>query len=401
MTTKARVERVAFAILTVSLGLTLFNLLAAETLFGVAALLWFWLAVTDRHRLEVPPFFWPLAGYAALTLASAVMSFDPRTSIVDSKQLVLFLMVPMVMRLARGDRAMSTLNVVIALGAAGALLGVVEYTMLGFDNLSRRPMGSLTHYMTYSGLIMLVFTATVARLLFFPGPWIWPAIAVPALAVALAATQTRNAWIGALVGVFCLLALRQVRLLLAVPVVVLLFFVAAPDSIRNRAYSIVDLTDASNRDRLQMLLMGQKMVRDHPAFGVGPDMVRNVYPRYRPADAVHPTNPHLHNVPVHIAAERGLPALLLWLWFIASAAWGLAEQVRHGPARALAGAGLGAIVAMLAAGLFEYNFGDSEFLMLFLALITLPYAARLDREAVAAAAVDRASFGGRAEARAQ
>jgi len=31
--------------------------------------------------------------------------------------------------------------------------------------------------------------------------------------------------------------------------------------------------------------------------------------------------------------------------------------------------------AMLAAGLFEYNFGDSEFLMLLLLLLTLPYAA--------------------------
>ena len=30
---------------------------------------------------------------------------------------------------------------------------------------------------------------------------------------------------------------------------------------------------------------------------------------------------------------------------------------------------------MLAAGMFEYNFGDSEFLMLFLVLITLPFAA--------------------------
>ena len=30
---------------------------------------------------------------------------------------------------------------------------------------------------------------------------------------------------------------------------------------------------------------------------------------------------------------------------------------------------------MLAAGLFEYNFGDSEFLMLFLILVTLPFAA--------------------------
>ena len=30
---------------------------------------------------------------------------------------------------------------------------------------------------------------------------------------------------------------------------------------------------------------------------------------------------------------------------------------------------------MFTAGVFEYNFGDSEFLMLFLVLVTLPYAA--------------------------
>jgi len=32
---------------------------------------------------------------------------------------------------------------------------------------------------------------------------------------------------------------------------------------------------------------------------------------------------------------------------------------------------------MLTAGMFEHNFGDSEFLVLFLGLITLPYAARV------------------------
>jgi hypothetical protein len=31
---------------------------------------------------------------------------------------------------------------------------------------------------------------------------------------------------------------------------------------------------------------------------------------------------------------------------------------------------------MLAAGMFEYNFGDSEFLMLLLIVVTLPFAAR-------------------------
>ena len=41
----------------------------------------------------------------------------------------------------------------------------------------------------------------------------------------------------------------------------------------------------------------------------------------------------------------------------------------------LVAAGLACTIAMVAAGMFEYNFHDSEFLMLFLVLITLPYAA--------------------------
>jgi hypothetical protein len=52
----------------------------------------------------------------------------------------------------------------------------------------------------------------------------------------------------------------------------------------------------------------------------------------------------------------------------------LVRQVTHGPQRAVAAAGLAAVAAMLGAGMFEYNFGDSEFLMLFLGLLTLPFA---------------------------
>jgi hypothetical protein len=40
----------------------------------------------------------------------------------------------------------------------------------------------------------------------------------------------------------------------------------------------------------------------------------------------------------------------------------------------LAAMGLATVTSMLAAGMFEYNFGDSEFLMLFLILVTLPFA---------------------------
>jgi len=118
-----------------------------------------------------------------------------------------------------------------------------------------------------------------------------------------------------------------------------------------------------------------------PLTGVGPNMVPRVYAQYRNADSVVAINPHLHNVPMQIAAERGLPALVVWLVFIVVTVRQLFRRFRSGRDRALAATGLAAVAAMLAAGLFEYNFGDSEFLMLFLVLITLPFAAARDAAA--------------------
>jgi O-antigen ligase len=370
------VERAASYILIAAIALVSFNLLVPQVLFGVAALLWIRIVAGDRGTGPLPAFVWPLAAYVVWSLLSAFLSTDPRASVTDQKQVVLFLIVPMVMRLLRGERAMTAINVIIAVGAAGALVAVVQSQILGQDNLDNRPMGLLSHYMTFSGLIMMVLCAAVARLLFYPDQRIWPGVAIPALVVALAATLTRNAYIGAAIGIASLLAIRNLKLLLLVPAAALIFVVAAPPSIKARAYSVVDLQDASNRDRLDMLQMGRDMVRDHPWFGVGPEMVGRVYGRYLRPDPVHKYNPHLHNVPVQIAAERGVPALLFWLAFVGTAAWGMVQPLRYGPARAVAGAGFAAIAAMLSAGLFEYNFGDSEFLMMFLGLITLPYAAQ-------------------------
>ena len=41
-----------------------------------------------------------------------------------------------------------------------------------------------------------------------------------------------------------------------------------------------------------------------------------VYAQYRDPDALLLNAPHLHNVPLQIAAERGLPALGFWIWAI-------------------------------------------------------------------------------------
>jgi O-antigen ligase len=135
------------------------------------------------------------------------------------------------------------------------------------------------------------------------------------------------------------------------------------------------LQDPTNRDRVAMLREGVAMIESHPLTGVGPNMVERVYEQYREPTAVEKVNPHLHNVPLQIAAERGLPALAVWCWFVVVAVTDLTRLLRQSRFKCLPAAGLAAVAGMLAAGLFEYNFGDSEFLMLLLVLITLPFAA--------------------------
>ncbi len=351
------------------------SIAAADILLVLCLLLWSASMLRRHERPAVPPLFWPLLAYGALTLVSSAFSIDPRASFIESRQLLLLLIVPAVYRLAEGRRALQVADVIITVGGISAIAGIVQYGILDFDSLGRRPQGAMGHYMTYSGLLMLVIVTGAARLLFRKGDRVWTALVMPALLVALALTLTRSAWVGAFVGLAVLFSLRDFRMLALLPIVAAVFVALAPATVTDRVYSMFDVNDPSNRDRVAMMHSGMHMVKDRPLTGVGPNMVPRVYAQYRDPLAVNASNPHLHNVPLQIAAERGLLALAAWIWFIVVAVRDLWRRFRGSAMPSLAAAALAAIAAMLAAGFFEYNFGDSEFLMLLLVLITLPFAA--------------------------
>ena len=379
--TTPRLESAALVALCLFAGTLQLSIGAAAVLLTLTLGLWAGVLVSHRERVALPAMFWPLLAYAAVTLVSVAASIDPMASLADSKEVLLFLIVPVVYRLAHGRNAETVATIVISVGAATAVFGIVQYGIFEYDSLGQRPRGSMGHYMTYSGLLMLVIGLAAARLLFGRTNRAWAALVLPALVVALSLTLTRSAWVGACTGIGLLLVIRDRRLLAAVPVVAAIFFALAPPVVTDRFYSTFDLQDPTNRDRFAMARAGARMIRDYPLTGVGPDMVQQVYGDYRDAGGVNDVNPHLHNVPLHIAAERGLPALAIWLWFIVAATRGLFGGLRRTESRALAAGGLAAMASMLTAGMFEYNFGDSEFLMLLLMLLTLPAAAAREHSA--------------------
>jgi O-antigen ligase len=372
-----RIDQLGLAALIGLVAAAQMSIAVAQILLTVASVCWLTAHVVRRERLEAPAFFWPLVGYAALTLLAAGFSADPVASIADSKQLLLFMLVPVVYDFARGARARTLVTIIITIGAISAMVGLVQYAILNYGS-DRRLQGTLSHWMTYSGTLMLVICAALGRVLYDHRDRGWAAVVMPALIASLMLSFTRSAMVGAAAGVGVMLLLRDLRLLAVLPIVTAVVIALSPVQLSERIYSTFDMNDPTNRDRVAMLQAGVEMVKDHPMTGVGPEMVGRVYADYRVPTAVQANNMHLHNVPMQIAAERGLPALAMWLWFVVSLVLGLRPLLDRSRHRVLAVSAMGAIAAMLTAGLFEYNFGDSEFLMLFLILVTLPFAADRD-----------------------
>ena len=108
---------------------------------------------------------------------------------------------------------------IVSVGAASAAFGIFQYAILHYDQLGQRPQGTLGHYMTYSGLLMLVIGVALARVLFGTRERTWAALVMPALAVAVALTFTRSAWVGACAAAALLFSLKDFRLLAVLPIV--------------------------------------------------------------------------------------------------------------------------------------------------------------------------------------
>src|SRR5690348_11277068 len=79
-------DRLELAGMLAVFGLALsvqFSIAIAQAMLAIAVICWMALLVTQHERPGVPRFFWPVIGYCAWTLVSAVFSGNPRLSFVD------------------------------------------------------------------------------------------------------------------------------------------------------------------------------------------------------------------------------------------------------------------------------------------------------------------------------
>jgi O-antigen ligase len=359
-----------------SLLFSLVSISMMESFLALAFVFWVLVLVTNKERPVFPSFFWPLAVYAGLSLLSCAFSVNPEVSFIDARELSLYLVIPITMTaLAAPAARLMTTRALLASGFLGTLYSIGYFLLRAKPG--ERIQGFMGHYMTQAGLLLLFLCAALSLFLFWRNKerWLWGAAFVLAV-FSLALTLTRSAWVGFTVALVFILLLYRPKSLILIPVALGLFFLVSPRSMKERALSTFSLRDPSNVYRLQYWKAGIKIIRDFPLLGTGPDTVDMVFqdPKYG-LSALAKRNVHLHSNFIQIAAERGIPAVLAWTAFIA---WAFFSGLRFlktrdaalFPYAAAAGA---AILALVTAGLFEYNFADSEIAVLFFYLITVPF----------------------------
>lgn len=335
-----------------------------------------------RAWRQARPLFLALFAYLGFFALSLVFSADLDKSLRALSVPFNLLPLPLALVLVRGERQVRRLvNGMIVVAAGSGLLGLAQF-LIGYGGLNHRIRASFSHYMTFSGVLLVADLLLLAQLATGRGnrgwrdAWRWAALVV--INVALIGSYTRSAWVGLAVAATLLVLIRAPKWLLAYPAIAVLFVLLAPQPVLDRVCSIVDLENPSNIDRISMAQAGAAMIADHPVTGLGPDLVEEVYPQYRVPTAVRDNVPHLHNTFIQLAAERGLPELVAYLVMLLLACWTAWRRFLgeggFGGSRAdlLVGMVL-ALVAFSVAGLFEDNWGDTEVQRYVLFLLALPW----------------------------
>ncbi len=245
-----------------------------------------------------------------------------------------------------------------------------------------RASGWTRHYETYSEILqilaLLALGLVVANYknhrLNFRAKLGSAAFALLALGITL--TAMRTVLVALAIGV-CVISVRALGTLgtlrgrarvLSLAGICLLLAVGAVVVYQTRAQHALSLQDPSSSLRLRVARVGVSRLMLHPLFGHGMDSMQVHWKEwgFPGTDMLH-----LHSTPLQLVFDRGLPALVFWLWimwtFWRTASRGeesmrdSSDTNRYG---LLLGA-TGAVAGFFASSIVNYNFGDGEVALVF------------------------------------
>jgi len=320
--------------------------------------------------------------YVAAEVVSTLFSVDRADSFYNMKRVLLIGVVYVSAYSFRTERRITL--ILAALGLLGAVTAVAEIASLRTiaGSIERPTMFQMP--MTEGGIRMLISLLLLPLAISRSVPGrvrLFFAAALVPIVAGLVVTQTRSAWVAFAAGAVVMGVAWDRRVLGGLAVLAVLFALFAPSDFRNRAMSILELqqgtpaaapdsittTAESNSSRIQMVRTGWKMFLDRPFLGWGDIGLRPYYVRYV-VPLTEGEGGHLHNNFMEALVTLGVPGFcaVAWLFYMIFAV--VRRSGRAAPRDSFRGALAAGVLAAYAGfhvlGLFEYNFGDHEVMVL-------------------------------------
>jgi O-antigen ligase len=376
--------------LTVTLFLfaasSMFSISISQVSAGIGGCLWlFKTHLSNGWKEQRWPLGVPILLFALASFVAVVNSYDISYSYPPLKKLLEFLIFFWVLNCVKNNNLRNSLSLVlITSGTLAGLFGIYQYwhdfslnyLTAGVTSLNR-PEGTLSTYMTFAGLLMLVGVITLARILFQKPMQKWLLCSIGIITSCLLFTLTRQAWLGFLTALVFLIFLWRKKFLLLIPIILLVGYIVSPLPAQQRVINSFSGKDTTFGMRTALWKGGWEIFKDYPLTGCGfrcVDIVNSQYPdptgyieRYR----------GMHNNYIQLAVDTGILGLTSWLgiWFcfyrfLYQKAIALEKQ---GPEHWITFGSAAAVLAFLTGGLFESNLYDSEVVMLLYFIMALPF----------------------------
>lgn len=312
--------------------------------------------------------------YVIFTFFSIIFSIDFNRSLPESKEILNF--IPYFLSFVYFSKKIRNEKIIFAFLIPSAFLslyGIVEYFIKGIPDREYRIHGLQSHYMTYSGFLLIYFAILISySLLGKDGRYkkisfFCALLTIPPIFLSL----TRNTWVGLFFILFFLLLFFKKKYLIFLFLIPLILIFALPDTVGKRVYSIFNLKDKTNLDRIMMWKAAFNIFKEKPITGFGLGIPQKDYIFFKEKEGIRDRIPHFHSNIFQIMAERGIFALFAYAGFIISA-------LINGYKKRKKWQGLASFLSVLGisiAGLFEFYFGDTEILWMTL------FVSNLHREA--------------------
>jgi len=374
---------------------SMFSISISQVSAGVGG--FFWLLrthLTDTWKEQRWPLGIPFVLFVLACLIAVVNAYDVNYSYKSLKKLLEFLIFFWVLNCVRENNLRNSLSLtLIASATVASLFSFYQVWQASVWLPTSRVEGTLSTYMTFAGLLMMVGILALARVIFgqpVQKP-IW--ISIGTIFYCLLLTLARQAWLGLTVGILFLGFFWRKKNFLFVLFIFMAIFLLSPDKVKKRVLETTTLCLTyqecqANKSpywelamRTNLWQFGWKVFKDYPVTGCGfrcVDLIHNQYVDPYPHERGSVRHLRgMHNNFIQIAIDTGILGLATWLGIWASFFRFLYRKAsnlkRDSSERWIVFGSTATVIAFLTGGFFETNFYDSEVAMLLYFIMALPF----------------------------